>query len=93
MIAQVSPAVVPNIWPNPAVSTEKMGNSLPNGLNRCDLAMLNALAGAGHLSATELARRSGLAKLPTQACLKRLEENGMITGYDARLDRVKMGQA
>ena len=93
MITQVSPAVVPNIGPNPAVLTEKNGNCLPNGLKRCDLAMLKALASAGRRSAAELARRSGLAKSPTQARLKRLEENGMITGYDARRDRVKMGQA
>ena len=66
---------------------------MPNDLDRFDIAILNALASEGRLSATELARRIGLSKSPTQARMKRLEETGIITGYGARLDRVKMGQA
>ncbi len=66
---------------------------MPNDFDRFDLAILNALASEGRLSATELARRIGLSKSPTQARMKRLEDNGTITGYGARLDRVKMGQA
>ncbi|MEO6299865.1 MAG: Lrp/AsnC ligand binding domain-containing protein [Paracoccaceae bacterium] len=66
---------------------------MPNDLDRFDLAILNALSAEGRLSATELARRIGLSKSPTQARMKRLEVSGTITGYGARLDRVKMGQA
>ncbi len=66
---------------------------MPNDLDRFDTAILNALASEGRLSATELARRIGLSKSPTQARMKRLEDAGVITGYGARLDRVKMGQA
>ena len=41
----------------------------------------------------ELARRVGLSKSPVQARLKRLEAQGVITGYRAVLDHVRMGEA
>lgn len=65
----------------------------PNGLDGFDQAILRILAADGRISATELSRRIGLSKSPTQARLKRLEEAGVITGYRAVLDRVRMGQA
>ncbi|WYK05025.1 Lrp/AsnC ligand binding domain-containing protein [Cereibacter sphaeroides f. sp. denitrificans] len=51
------------------------------------------LAADGRVSATELARRIGLTKSPTQARMKRLEAAGVITGYGARLDPIRMGLA
>ena len=66
---------------------------MPIDLDRFDQAILTALAGEGRLSATELARRIGLSKPPTQARMKRLADNGIITGYAARLNRVRIGQA
>ena len=62
-------------------------------MDRFDQAILRELAADGRLSATELARRIGLSKSPTQARMKRLEEAGVITGYRANLDPVKMGLA
>jgi Lrp/AsnC family transcriptional regulator, leucine-responsive regulatory protein len=62
-------------------------------LDRIDAAILAELAQDGRMSATELSRRIGLSKSPTQARLKRLEEAGVITGYRAVLDRVRMGLA
>lgn len=62
-------------------------------LDRFDHAILRILATDGRISATELARRIGLSKSPTQARMKRLEETGMITGYRANLDPIKMGLA
>jgi len=62
-------------------------------LDRFDQAILRVLAAEGRISATELARRIGLSKSPTQARMKRLEEAGVITGYRAQLDPIKMGQA
>ncbi len=62
-------------------------------LDRFDEAILRILSIDGRLSATELARRIGLSKSPTQARLKRLEETGVITGYRALLDPIRMGQA
>ncbi|WP_435259543.1 Lrp/AsnC family transcriptional regulator [Thioclava sp. FR2] len=62
-------------------------------LDRFDHAILRILATEGRISATELARRIGLSKSPTQARMKRLEETGVITGYRANLDPIKMGLA
>ncbi len=60
-------------------------------LDRFDHAILRVLAVDGRISATELARRIGLSKSPTQARMKRLEEAGVITGYRAGLDPIRMG--
>ncbi len=63
------------------------------GLDSFDHAILAVLGAEGRLAVTELARRIGLSKSPVQARLKRLEEAGIITGYRALLDPVKMGLA
>jgi Lrp/AsnC family leucine-responsive transcriptional regulator len=62
-------------------------------LDRFDDAILRVLAVEGRISATELARRIGLSKSPTQARMKRLEDAGIITGYRANLDPIRMGLA
>lgn len=62
-------------------------------LDRFDEAILRVLAVEGRISATELARRIGLSKSPTQARMKRLEDAGVITGYRANLDPIRMGRA
>ena len=64
-----------------------------SGLDRFDHAILRLLSVEGRLSAAEVARQIGLSKSPTQARIKRLEEVGVITGYRAILDQVRMGQA
>jgi Lrp/AsnC family leucine-responsive transcriptional regulator len=66
---------------------------MPDGLDRFDLAILRELAADGRISAIELSRRVGLSKSPVQARLRRLEETGVITGYHARLDHARLGQA
>lgn len=63
------------------------------GLDRFDHAILRILAVDGRISVTELARRIGLSKSPTQARLRRLETQGVITGYRALLDPIRMGLA
>lgn len=62
-------------------------------LDRFDHAILKILSTEGRISAVELARRIGLSKSPTQARMKRLEDGGVIAGYRAILDPVKMHQA
>ncbi len=62
-------------------------------LDRFDRAILGILETDGRVSAVELARRIGLSKSPTQAHLKRLEQTGVITGYRAQLDPIRMGLA
>jgi Lrp/AsnC family leucine-responsive transcriptional regulator len=61
--------------------------------DRFDSAILRILAAEGRLSVTELARRIGLSKSPTQTRLKRLEDTGVILGYRALVDPARIGAA
>lgn len=61
-------------------------------LDRFDWAILQTLAGNGRITVTELAKRVGLSKSPTQARLKRLERDGAITGYRALVDPIRLGR-
>jgi len=60
-------------------------------LDRFDRAILSVLAREGRISITDLAGRIGLSKSPTQARLKRLEREGVIRGYRALLDPIRLG--
>ena len=60
-------------------------------LDRFDQLILQVMAADGRISVTELARRIGLSKSPTQARLRRLEDDGYITGYRALLDPIRLG--
>ena len=64
----------------------------PFVLDPFDLRMLDVLAVEGRISVTELAGRIGLSKSPTQARLKRLEEQGVIRGYRALFDPIRLGR-
>lgn len=61
-------------------------------LDAFDRRILDVLAVEGRISVTELARRVGLSKSPVQARVKRLEETGVIRGYRALFDRVRLGR-
>ncbi|MFN3938253.1 MAG: Lrp/AsnC family transcriptional regulator [Gemmobacter sp.] len=67
--------------------------SAPFDLDSFDHAILRHLAADGRISMTELARRVGLTKSPVQARVRRLEQAGVIAGYRAVLDPIRMGQA
>ncbi|MBO9473433.1 Lrp/AsnC ligand binding domain-containing protein [Shimia sp. R10_1] len=60
-------------------------------LDRFDRAILELLSRDGRISITDLAREIGLSKSPTQARLRRLEREGVITGYRALLDPIRLG--
>ncbi|MBY6135064.1 Lrp/AsnC family transcriptional regulator [Leisingera sp. XS_AS12] len=60
-------------------------------LDRHDIAILNELSTDGRISIADLARRIGLSKTPTQTRLKRLEAEGIITGYRALVDPIRLG--
>lgn len=60
-------------------------------LDRFDRAILGILRDHGRISIADLARRIGLSKSPTQARLKRLETDGIITGYRAMVDPIRLG--
>src|SRR6056297_4129522 len=68
----------------------QMINDYPE-LDRFDRAILRVLATDGRISITDLAREIGLSKSPTQARLRRLEKDGVITGYRALFDPIRLG--
>jgi Lrp/AsnC family leucine-responsive transcriptional regulator len=69
-----------------------MSNERPD-LDDFDSAILRELAADGRVSMTELSERVGLTKTPVQARVRRMERDGVITGYRAVLDRVRIGLA
>ena len=60
-------------------------------IDRFDRKILDTLGRDGRMSITDLAREIGLSKSPTQARLKRLESQGVITGYCALFDPIRLG--
>ena len=60
-------------------------------LDDYDRKILHAISANGRISVTDLARQIGLSKTPCQMRLRRLEERGIVTGYQAILDPVKLG--
>lgn len=64
----------------------------PIELDKFDRLILDILSVDGRISVTELARRVGLTKTPVQARLRRLERTGVIRGYRALLDPIRLGR-
>lgn len=60
-------------------------------LDKFDVLILNTLQSNGRLSNAELAQRTGLSAAPCWRRVRRLEEQGFITGYRAELNRRKVG--
>lgn len=61
--------------------------------DRIDRQILRVLAEEGRISWRELAERVGLSLTPTLRRVRRLEDDGYITGYAARFDEVRLGGA
>jgi Lrp/AsnC family leucine-responsive transcriptional regulator len=61
--------------------------------DKIDRAILDVLAHNGRISMTELGARVGLSKTPVTARVRRLEADGVITGYRAELSPVRLGLA
>jgi len=65
---------------------------MPNiRLDVFDLKILHVLQSEGRLSNVELANRIGLSPSPCLRRVKRLEAEGVIEGYSARINRGKIG--
>ncbi|QJE02415.1 Lrp/AsnC family transcriptional regulator [Massilia forsythiae] len=60
-------------------------------LDRVDLRIVEELQGNARLSSTELAERVSLSTSPCWRRVKRLEEEGVIRAYQARIDPSKLG--
>ena len=63
----------------------------PTALDALDNKILTALQEDGRLSNVELADRVGLSPSPCLRRVKRLEEEGYIAGYKAKVDRQRLG--
>jgi len=61
-------------------------------LDRIDRAILRALQADGRMSITDLADRVGLSVTPCSERVRRLERDGFILGYHARLNPQALGQ-
>lgn len=61
-------------------------------LDRIDRAILAALSANARISLTDLGQAVGLSKTPVAARVRRLEADGIITGYHAQLSTKKLGR-
>lgn len=61
-------------------------------LDGFDRKILDVIAVDGRISVTDLAKRIGLSKSPTQTRLRRLEETGVVCGYRALFDPIRLGR-
>ena len=64
-----------------------------NSLNRIDRNILRELQQDGRLSYAELARRVGLTTTPCMERVRRLERDGVITGFSALVNPGTVGAA
>ena len=60
-------------------------------LDRIDQSIIRELQKNSRITVTELASRVGLSKTPCQVRMRRLEEQGYITGYTALVNQTKLG--
>ncbi len=61
-------------------------------LDRTDLKILDLLQRDGRISITELAQRVGLSATPCGERVKRMEREGVIMGYHARVNPQALGK-
>lgn len=60
-------------------------------LDKVDRKILQFLQGNGRMSMTELAERVGMSVSPVTERVRRLEREGVITGYSARINPQALG--
>ena len=64
---------------------------MSRNLDAIDHRILDELESDGRLSIVELSARINLTNTPCSERVKRLEREGYISGYSARIDRAKLG--
>lgn len=62
-------------------------------LDRLDRKILNILQSNGRISMTELAEQIGLSTSPCSERVRRMERDGVITGYEARVSPAALGRS
>lgn len=65
--------------------------NLVSSLDSFDIKILSALADHGRVSWRDLADRIGLSLTPTLRRVRRLESEGYVLGYSARLNEERLG--
>jgi Lrp/AsnC family leucine-responsive transcriptional regulator len=60
-------------------------------LDKADRRLLNAIQQDGRMTIVELSEQVGLSQTPCLRRLRKLEADGVITGYNARIDQDKVG--
>ncbi len=70
----------------------KENNSTHIALDKIDRRVLDLLKENAKLSNKEIAHEIGLTVTPTFERIKRLERNGVITGYTINVDKKKIGK-
>lgn len=60
-------------------------------IEKTDIAILRELQNDGRLSSAKLAQKLSLSEAPCWRRIKKLESEGYILGYQANLDRKKLG--
>ncbi|MEO6031632.1 MAG: winged helix-turn-helix transcriptional regulator [Burkholderiaceae bacterium] len=61
-------------------------------IDRVDRKILDILQREGRISMTDLAERIGLSTSPCSERVRRMERDGVITGYHARIDPKALGK-
>ncbi len=69
----------------------KIINPKTSKFDAIDIKILHALSRDARITITDLSQEVGLSKTPCNSRLKRLEKEGVILGYRALLDPIKMG--
>lgn len=66
---------------------------MPENLDFIDLQLLTTLQNEGRIPVVELAKRVNLSATPCTLRMRRLEQEGVIVGYHARINPVALNQA
>ena len=66
---------------------------MPENLDLIDLLLLTTLQNEGRIPVVELAKKVNLSATPCTLRMRRLEQEGVITGYHARINPVALNQA
>jgi Lrp/AsnC family leucine-responsive transcriptional regulator len=68
-------------------------DELPENLDFIDLQLLTTLQNEGRIPVVELAKKVNLSATPCTLRMRRLEQEGVIVGYHARINPVALNQA
>ena len=66
---------------------------MPENLDFIDLQLLTTLQNEGRIPVVELAKKVNLSATPCTLRMRRLEQEGVITGYHARINPAALNQA